>query len=306
LAHAGGADHGLLRVWTWGTVSGSGVGATALKAVGARWAAALTTDVYGVAAHARAAVDADGGGLVVAVDYDRGIKKVASDAVYLVEPVAGVVYAPDPSAPRPTPFVDRNPWVTEALIATPTARQILFQRHDYTVPRYGAVAPAAHFPTSQFAHVGHVTAGPAAVGALAFYANVLGLLAHSQKVSTFPAATEAILDSAAADGDTVTNADFDDPASSATDWTAAVSGRLHCHVWTPGGGLPDVTAASSPGAVGMTLYTLRARGVDALRARVAAAPGVAAVSGVMANEFGERGFGFVAPDGYRWAVVEWV
>ena len=53
----------------------------------------------------------------------------------------------------------------------------------------------------------------------------------------------------------------------------------------------------------MSLYTYRTPSPEALRARVVA-HGATSVTTVQLNEFGERCFGFVSPDGYAWNIIE--
>ena len=101
--------------------------------------------------------------------------------------------------------------------------------------------------------------------------------------------------------------DFDDPRSS-KDWKQARSGRLKIARYSrecrpPLDVCEDGWAATRPGALGLSLYTYRTPSPEALRARVVA-HGATSVTTVQLNEFGERCFGFVSPDGYAWNIIE--
>ena len=67
--------------------------------------------------------------------------------------------------------------------------------------------------------------------------------------------------------------------------------------------LKDRMDHSRPGSLGASVYTLRVRGLDAYKERVAAG-GATEVTEIVENEFGERSFSLVAPDGYFWTLIE--
>lgn len=96
---------------------------------------------------------------------------------------------------------------------------------------------------------------------------------------------------------------FDDPRSS-TDFMKARSGRLYTKTFTPNKLLPQpVFDLSSPGSLGMCLYTYRVADVHMYRERVAASAATR-VSQVMRDEFNDESFSFIAPDGYWWQIIE--
>jgi hypothetical protein len=103
---------------------------------------------------------------------------------------------------------------------------------------------------------------------------------------------------------TIHTSTFDDPRSS-KDFTKAMSGRLYCKVFTPNTGLTSVFDLTSPGSLGMCLYTLRVADIAGYHAKLEASA-ARRVSDVMKNELGERSVTFVAPDGYWWQLIEHV
>lgn len=104
-------------------------------------------------------------------------------------------------------------------------------------------------------------------------------------------------------GEIIHTTDFDDPRSS-TNFKKMRSGRLHTKTFTPNTLLLDpVFDKTSPGALGMTLYSYRVADIDMYRERVAASAATR-VSQVILDEFGFRTFSFVAPDGYWWQIIE--
>ena len=83
-----------------------------------------------------------------------------------------------------------------------------------------------------------------------------------------------------------------------------VSGRIHILRYADGipSDVPDMRAESRPGTRGPCNYTLRVGDIEVYHAKVRAARGVTEAGDIMPNEFGERSFSFVAPDGTfgRW------
>jgi uncharacterized glyoxalase superfamily protein PhnB len=55
--------------------------------------------------------------------------------------------------------------------------------------------------------------------------------------------------------------------------------------------------------LGASLYTLRVSDLDEYRRRVGEG-GATEVTAIVENEFGERSFSFVAPDGFFWTFIE--
>jgi hypothetical protein len=96
---------------------------------------------------------------------------------------------------------------------------------------------------------------------------------------------------------------LDDPRSS-TNIKEFRSGRLYGIVAVPGKSVTDdVRDKTSPGACGMSLYTLRVSDIDMYHGKVSRSS-VSRFSDVRRNEFGEKSFTFVAPDGYWWQLCQ--
>lgn len=96
---------------------------------------------------------------------------------------------------------------------------------------------------------------------------------------------------------------FDDPRSSVTDLQAARSGRLYIVRFPEAQSLPDSFELAQPGSLGVSLYTYRVSDIAAYREGVQASA-AQTVTEIFNNEFGDRSFSFIAPDGYFWTLVE--
>lgn len=96
---------------------------------------------------------------------------------------------------------------------------------------------------------------------------------------------------------------IDDPRSS-LDIAKCRSGRLFVRAFASETSLKeDVFEESCPGCPGVTLYTYRVSDVFEYQGKVASSAATR-VSDVIENEFGERSFSFIAPDGYWWQLIE--
>ncbi len=273
------ADHGLYRLMVWETPRDDGLGLAHMKVHGGRWAAAVTRDVYRILNHAE----------------DAAVRDLP---VYFVEPQRQVIYAGDEDS---RPFLDPTLCVREMLLVRPETRQILFQRYGYELPLYGRIAEEAPLQTSQVTHAGLITQG--GPEALDFYDQVLGLLrARDGHVSDdSDPASAAIFE--LEPGQKYMSTDFDDPRSDPTDLSKVRSGRLKIIRFIEGPELEDLRHRSRPGSLGLSLYTYRVQGIEDFHRRVHDSD-ASAVTDILDNEFGERSFSFVAPDGYSWNLVE--
>ncbi len=96
--------------------------------------------------------------------------------------------------------------------------------------------------------------------------------------------------------------DFDDPRSS-TNPAQARSGRLKIIWFSEDSKLENKFDRSKPGSLGYSLYTYRVKGIENYRQKVNASR-AKNVTKIKSNEFGEKSFSFVAPDGYFWTILE--
>lgn len=274
----GDADHGLIRLMHWQDPVNDGLGTTGMRALGNRWGATLSENLLDIVNHAEDAAA-------------RGMPIRTSPMI------RQQIYA----AADGKPFVEPAVCVRELIMLQPHARQVLFQRFGYTVPNYGKVDPASRFKTSQITHVGLVVQGEN--GMIDFYEEVLGLLRVRDAGETSFEKVEGGANVFELEpGERYLCTDFDDPRSSASDYKKARSGRLKIIRYDKGVHVPDVHRLSRPGALGPSLYTYRVRDLEAYQGRVTASA-ARDVTPVVANEFGEASFSFVAPDGYFWTLM---
>lgn len=275
------ADHGSIRLMVWEKPVNEGLQMSSMKAKGNRWTTTLTADLLNILNHAEDAKAAD---LPIAYTYPRW----------------EVIYNKDR---KPRPFVDAAVGVREMMLLQPLTRQVLFQRFNYTVPNYGKINANSFFKTSQITHMGMVIQDDSKEKLL-FYEEVLGLMRVRDDVeTTFESsiAGREIFDLQPGEGFLVTA--FDDPRSSKTDFQAARSGRLYILRFPSAIDLTDSYNRAHPGCLGMSLYTYRVRDIDEYFNRVKASS-ARQVTEIIANEFGEQSFSFIAPDGYFWTLIQ--
>ena len=287
----GDSDHGLIRLMAFlgqpNALKCPSWKLTNLRAVGARWGAQLTDDVFNIHNHAS---DAQKDGAMVRAG----------------EPQRCVVYK---DAGRGTaPFMGQIACVRELLVIQPRAVSNFYQRYDYKIPNYGTCSHESKFRASQVTHCGLTVEGPPEI--LDFYDKVLGLMRQPDRKVEFGAgpepddeSTRAIM-GLAKPGDYYVTTNFDDPRSSQNVFEYR-SGRLHIQRFPEGTDVPNLTKDVRPGCIGPCLYTLRVREAAAVLARVRDATGTSEVMArIVNNEFGEPSFTFVSPDGYMWNTIQ--
>ncbi|MBH8571489.1 VOC family protein [Nostocaceae cyanobacterium CENA369] len=275
------ADHGLIRLMIWQNPTNQGLGLASMKVKGNRWATTLTADALNILNHVEDA-------------------KAAGWPIRYTIPYWEVIYNKERKS---RPFIDSAVGVREMLLLQPLTRQVLFQRFGYTLPHYGQIDRNAALKTSQFTHIGMIVQDDSKES-LKFYEEVLGLLRVRDDVETSyessPAGRE-LFDLKPGEKFIVTA--FDDPRSSKSDLMAARSGRLYIIRFPDAIALESQFEAAQPGSLGMSLYTYRVRGIEAYSNRLKASP-AQNLTDILENEFGEKSFSFIAPDGYFWTLVE--
>lgn len=280
LAHQN-ADHGLIRLMIWQNPTNQGLGMGSMKVKGNRWATTLTADVLNISNHAQEAAKAE-----LPIKY--------------INPHWEIIYNKERKI---RPFIDPVIGVREMLLLQPLTRQVLFQRFGYTLPDYGQIDENAALKTSQFTHIGMVIQDDSKE-TLRFYEEVLGLLRVRDDVETSYESSLAgreIFDLKPSEKFSVTA--FDDPRSSKTDFLAARSGRLYIIRFPNALELESQFERSQPGCLGMCLYTYNIDGLDVYCDRIKASL-AQNITDIVSNEFGEKSFSFVAPDGYFWTLLE--
>lgn len=256
-----------------------GLGLSPMKVLGGRWGTMMTRDIYNIQNHAEDAI-------------------ASGMPVYMVEPQKSYIYRP---AVKPRPFLDAATYVREMCLIQLLTRQVFFQRFHYEMPLYGKVNEDSFFRSSQITHFGFVPHGDA--GQLDFYDKVLGLLRGWDGF-------EATYDSVGArkifdlkPGEKYYVTTFDDLRNKDAGPSKVRSGRLYACRFPSDVELPNQLDRSRPGCLGASLYTLRVSDIDAYHQRVSEGSATE-VTPIVENEFGERSFSFVAPDGYFWTLIE--
>jgi catechol 2,3-dioxygenase-like lactoylglutathione lyase family enzyme len=274
------ADHGLIRLMVWENPLNSGLGMVPMKVQGNRWATSMSLNLMNLWNHAMAAESA---GLPICYGPPQWT---------VIYPVA-----------QGRPFLDPLVGVREMLLLQPLTRQVLFERFNYTVPDYGQPNLDSMFQTSQVTHMGMIVQDDSQ-DTLRFYDEVLGLLrVKDAQENTYETALggKQIFDLQPGEGFWVTA--FDDPRSSKTDWRAARSGRLYIVRFPEALALPDYREQARPGALGVSLYTYRVQRLEEYRDRIQAST-AQQITEIVSDEFGDRSFSFIAPDGYFWTLIE--
>ena len=276
----GNSDHGLIRLLVWDKPISRGLDMRRMRVEGSRWTATMTADATLIGNHAEDAI-------------------AAKMPVHYVAPEWARIY----DLGRGRPFIDPVVGVREGMLIQPLTRQIFFERFGYSLPFYGRVDSTSHFKASQITHFGMIVRADDKI-ALSFYDGVLGLLrVRDDLVSKYAEAKASRLIFDLQVGESYYTTDFDEPRSSVTDLQAARSGRLKIIRFDKNAPMEDARRISRAGHLGLSLYTLRVRSLDAYLARVKASTATE-LSPITKNEFGERSFSFTAPDGYMWTLVE--
>ncbi|MBD1824438.1 VOC family protein [Cyanobacteria bacterium FACHB-DQ100] len=275
------SDHGLIRLMQWEQPRNEGLALESMKVRGNRWATTMTADVLTLLNHAE---EADRAGLPIRYTLPHWEK------IYNKEH-------------QMRPFIDSAIGVREMLLLQPLTRQVLFQRFGYTVLNYGQINQQAALKASQITHMGLIVQDDRKE-TLRFYEDVLGLLRVRDDVETSYESSQAgreIFDLQPGEKFIVTA--FDDPRSSVTDWQSARSGRLYIVRFPEAYSLPSRFDRAQPGCLGLSLYTYRVREIENYHDRITASS-ARSVTEIVRDEFGDRSFSFIAPDGYFWTLIE--
>lgn len=274
------SDHGLVRLMIWETPTNEGLQMSSMKVKGNRWVTALTADVLNILNHVENAI-------------------AANFPIKYTFPKWAVIYNKDRKF---RPFVEPAIGVREMMLLQPLTRQILFERFNYTIPNYGKINESALFKTSQITHMGIVIQDDSKE-TMRFYEEVLGLLrARDDIETTYKSSPAARQFFGIQPDERFLVTDFDDPRSSNIDFNAVYSGRLHVLRFPDSMALEEQFNKTRPGCLGLSLYTYRVGGIEAYFHRVKAS-NARQVTEIMSNEFGEKSFSFIAPDGYFWTLI---
>lgn len=273
------AEHGLIRLMIWEKPTNDGLGLVRLITPGSRWTSTLTRDVVKLQNHAEAA-------------------QRAKLPVGLVPPQWSEIY----KIADAQPFTGEVIGVRELIVLQPFTRQMFFERFGYDAPNYGQISAAAKFQTSQVTHSGLVFQSDD-TEAYKFYSDVLGLTVVNpetrQDYEKLGPASAALY--GMKPGEVYYGTTLDNPLSGRTPDTA-VSGRLLLRRVPTSVKDENLMARSRPGSLGYSLYTYRVTGLETYHDKVKASRATG-VTDVAMNEFGEKSFSFIAPDGHYWTLL---
>ncbi|WP_017328058.1 VOC family protein [Synechococcus sp. PCC 7336] len=275
------ADCGLIRLMVWDKPMNDGLGMDSMKVKGNRWATSLTDDVLNLLNHAEEA-------------------EAAGYPIKYTQSFWEVIYQREGKA---IPFVSPAVGVREMMLLQPLTRQVLFERFNYTMPFYGKINPNSLLKASQITHMGAIVRDDSKE-TLLFYDRVLGLLrVRDDAVTTYDSSAAARQFFDLQPGEQIVVTAFDEPRSSTSDIWAARPGRLYIVRFPDSTPLADRHGSSRPGCLGLSLYTYRVPNLETYFERVKASA-ARDVTEIALNEFDERSFSFVAPDGYFWTLIE--
>ncbi len=275
------ADHGLVRLMRWEKPLNDGIGLGDLEAHGTRWTGQMTLSIANYANHC--AVAAENG-----------------QELRMTDPIFVGFHAPG-SGPRA--FVDPVVAVREMAVLQPLYRQFILERFNYRNEAYGRINRNCLMATSQMTHCGAMVVSDDHT-VVDFYEEAMGLFRSTDKHVAYE---DAVLAARTVfrlrEGEPHWIIDFDNPENAGKAWNEQASGRLKIVRRPPGYGLDDIRDRARPGCLGYSLYTWRLRDVEAVYRKVEAA-GAQNMSDIVSDEFGQRAFGFTAPDGYPWVLME--
>ncbi len=276
------ADHGLVRLMQWERPLNDGLGmGENLRCVGSRWGVRVTSSALNIVNHAERA-------------------RAAGTTLTLIEPllaVIGEVSGTGASRPFREPIVG----VREMVLLQPHYRQVFFERFGYESPLYGQIDPSCLLRTSQHTHFGLMIADDDPK-VLDFYDGVLGLQRTLDEHTPYLNATGSRRIFGLQPGEGFHMVDFDDPDSGSS-LAQRRSGKLKCVRFAADARIDNLLHRSRAGCLGYSLYCWRTDDLDAMHVRVCES-GATEIGRPLSDEFGRRGFTFVAPDGYQWMLLQ--
>ncbi len=274
------SDHSFIRLMQWEKPRNAGIGITkTLRQDGGRWGVMLTKSVLNILNHVEDAI-------------------AQGQPWNYIFPHWLQVYAME----KGQPFFDKPLGVREGIALHPFHRLALFERYNYEKPTYGLIDQNSFLQVSQFTHHG-ILIRDNSMESLKFYDETLGLLRQKeQMLGGKPTCSSGNKETfALSDSETYYIHDFDDPRSS-HDIKGHLSGRLKIVRMSTESEMPDVYDQSSPGALGMSLFTYQVKDINAYRKKVIRG-GATQVSEIVENEYGAPSISFVSPDKNHWSLV---
>jgi hypothetical protein len=260
------AKHSSLRLMYWQEIRNQGLENTLPMVAGSRWFASLVRDIF-LIADAFADDNANGGNWIYSEPV-RGIEAIGHEGTGLFNRFVGV---------------------REMFVIGEETRQAFFQRYNYNRDGYGTIPENSPLGVSEGTHSSFVTTDHASV---IFYEEVFGLTMtlNNRRSGYLKPATRQIL--MLQEGQEFCYSMFNSPE--------AIAGVFQ--VYTPLYSTPDKREFAQPGSLGVCLFTYRVDDIDSFHDHVLQSEAYD-VSAIITNEFGERSFGFFAPDGMYWVFV---
>lgn len=267
LQNGNSSEHGLVRVMWWSEPRNEGLDNTLPVVVGSRWFASLTKDIYQLAD--AFTDDKYNGGKWIYTEPVRAIEGIGNQGKSLYERFVGV---------------------REMFVIGSQTRQAFFQRYNYNRFGYGTIDPSSPLLVSEGTHSSIVTADHTLSS---FYSEVFGLvpMEWNGKQSGYqnPSTRQTLM---LEEGQEFYLSVFSSPK--------AIAGVLQ--VYSPLYPTPNKSEYAQPGSLGLSLFTYQVEDISKFRDRISAS-NATSVTPIVPNEFGEPSFGFVSPDGIRWAIV---
>jgi len=270
-------SHGLLRVLEWTEPLGPGVGYAPPETIGQRMAVMRTEDIYRLVDLYKASRD-------------------AGEPWLAIDPVYDDLYGMTEGEPG---FFNRPVGVRETAVYGDLFNHVFFQRYGYQIPGYGTIGEHSPLRSSEFTHhdfvVGGAGVSPTAEALEAmtdYYRDVLGFRDEGGIVL---------------DGDWQVGPQrvFGMEPGTSHWYRGFVSPNDICgklKFFLPTGPRPDRSKRQRVGELGITLHSVFAPKIEPIH-RAAAESGLDP-SPIGDNEFRERSFLFVGPDGAAWQIIE--
>jgi len=267
----------MIRIMNWESISNDGLGYSNLKVVGSRWATVLTENVFNLANHVEDAL------------------LLKKDSFFYVSPQRNLIQRTE----NFTPFESKNPCVHEMLMLNPLTRLVAFQRNDYQNPQSGFINHSSHFKASEIIHAGLIVNCDPKI--LKFYEEILGLIETAGgKESEYVQASRNLLSLKGPENkERMFNYYYTATFSNLPD--EIKSGNIEVLLFD--GDIPNKQNISRPGSAGFCLYTLKVNKIENFFEKIQKSMATE-ITSILKNEFGEKSFSFIAPDGYFWTLVE--
>ena len=268
----GGIDsHGLLRILEWGDAVSDGVGYAPPETIGQRMSVIRTRDI--IRLHD------------IFMDARR-----QGERWFSIEPIFDDLY--DMSDKKPG-IIERRIGVRESAVYGELFNHVFFQRYGYTIPGYGSIGDSSPLQASEFTHHDFIIKGD--IGEVtAYYSSALGLKAENEPVLSgdWQPGPQRVFDMGP--GKSHWYIGFVSPNN--------ICGKLKFFVPADMATAPDRSARQRIGAKGITLHSLYTPKLNYVHTLVSDY-GIK-VSPILNNEFGEKAFVFVGPDGASWQIIE--